>query len=157
MAVDWGMVGGWAFSVATAVIAYKAAVRQHTETTKDNDKSILVTAVTAERAKWRDDLRKVVSEFCSICTEQPPNMSRLQEARTEILLRLNPRCNEQSLAQRHKFDREITDAVKAIFAAAASNTQVAASLVEKLEVSAQELLKQEWEKSKSEAISGKVK
>jgi hypothetical protein len=157
MAADWGMIGGWVFSVVTAVFAYKAAVRQHSETTMDSDKSILVTAVTAERAKWRDDLRKAVAEFCSISIEQSPNLPRLQQAKTEILLRLNPRCNDPTLAQRHKFDREITDAVKAIFAAAAVNGPVPASSVERLEVSAQELLKQEWEKSKTEAVSGKVK
>ena len=158
MSVDWGVIAGGLFSVITAGVAYSVAVRKHSETTKDSDKSIYVAAVTNERAKWREELRKSVATLCMLGVENEPSIAKLQQAKTEILLRLNPRACEPALAQRHKLDREITEAVNAIFLLAQSSERHAMpELVLKLEASAQQLLKQEWEKSKTEAQSGKVK
>ncbi len=158
MAFDWATAGGWVFSVITAGIAYKAAVRKHFETTKDSDKSIFVASVTNERAKWRGELRKSVAEFCMLSIESSPNIPKLLQLKVDIILRLNPRANDPALIQKHKFDHEIRESVNAIFAAAkTSNSQAIHDQVVKLEGSAQELLKQEWEKSKAEALAGKVK
>jgi hypothetical protein len=158
MGIELATVGGWIFSVITAGIAYKAAVRKHSETTKDSDKSIYVAAVTNERAKWREELRKSVAEFCMLSIESSPNIQKLLQLKIGIILRLNPRANDPAFIERHKFDHEIRESVNTIFAAAkTSNSQVILDQVNKLESSAQELLKQEWEKSKAEALSGKVK
>lgn len=158
MTLDLATVGGWVFSVITAGIAYKAAVRKHSETTKDSDKSIYVAAVTNERAKWREELRKSVAEFCMLSIESTPNVPKLLQMKIDIILRLNPRANDPALTQKHKFDHEIKESVNAIFAAAkTSNSQVILDQVMKLEGSTQDLLKQEWEKSKTEAFAGKVK
>lgn len=158
MGVDWVMLGGGAFSVITAGIAYKAAVRNYSETTKDSDKSIYVVAVTNERAKWREELRKSVAEFCMLSIESEPNVPKLLQVKIDIILRLNPRANDAALAQKHKFDREIKESVNAIFETVkSSNVPVVLDQIIKLEGAAQELLKQEWEKSKTEAFAGKVK
>jgi len=45
------------FSIITSFFAYHAAIKKHTVTTKDSDKSIFVSAITNERAKWRSELR----------------------------------------------------------------------------------------------------
>ena len=144
MAIDWVMLGGGAFSVITAGIAYKAAVRNYSETTKDSDKSIYVAAVTNECAKWREELRKSVAEFCMLSIESKPNIPKLLQVKIDIILRLNPRANDAALAQKHKFDCEIKESVNAIFEAVkASNSQVVLDQIIKLEGAAQELLKQE--------------
>ena len=156
--IDFATIGALVFSVITAGIAYKAAVRKHSETTKDSDKSIYVAAVTNERAKWREELRKSVAEFCMLSIESSPNIPKLLQLRIDIILRLNPRANDPALIQKHKFDHDIKEAVTTIFAAAKTlNSQVILDQILILETSTQELLKQEWEKSKSEAFAGKVK
>ena len=143
------------FSIVTAGIAYLAAVRKYTKTTKDSDKSIYVAAVTNERARWRSELRENVSEYCKLSIEKNANLGNLQQVKTQIILRLNPRANDTDGLQKHKFDREIIENVNAIFSLlSVSMKDDISTLVKKLEISAQELLKQEWDKSKTEACSG---
>ena len=161
MTVELAMVVNGIFSLVTsgltATFAYKAATRQFSKTTKDSDKSIFVTAVTNERARWRDELRKSVAEFCMLCMEEKPNIPRLQQVKTEITLRLNPRANEPPFSQEHKLDREIMESINELFRAVSQrNRQAIPDLIRKLETSAQEMLKQEWDKSKDEALCGKV-
>lgn len=156
MPTDWEiLIGSGGFSIAAAYLAYRGAVRRHLETTKDSDKSIYVAAITNERAKWRDELRKGVAKFCSLSIEKELNIPALQELKTDILLRLNPNAFDLPLAEKHKFDRKITLSVNAIFDAVhSSNREVIPDLVKELEGSTQGLLKQEWEVSKNEAHSG---
>lgn len=146
----------WLFSIVTGGMAYHAAVRKFTETTKDSDKSIYVAAVTNERAKWRSELRENVSEYCKLSIEKDANLGNLQQVKTQIILRLNPRANDVDGLQKHKFDREIIENVNAIFSVLSGCKDDIPALVKKIELSTQELLKQEWEKSKAEALSGEV-
>lgn len=149
-------IGGWFFGVVTAFTAYKAATRSHAETTRDKDKDIFVAAVTNERAKWREELRRNVAEYAKQCVVSAPDVPELLRLKTDIILRLNPRAREPAMAEKHKFDRQIIDAVNALFATrlvgpiSTSNSDLAS-----LEKAAQELLKQEWQKSKEEAETGR--
>lgn len=156
MALDIATVGGWMFSVVTAFIAYKAATRGHRETTRDSDKTVYVTAVTNERAKWREELRRSVSEYAKAAVEAHPSVPELLRLKTDIILRLNPRARDPGMREKHKFDVEVMNAVNAIYAtASASSTQGLQVQLAALESGAQELLKQEWEKSKAEALAGR--
>lgn len=156
MTLDIATAGGWVFSVITGYIAYKAATRGHRETTKDGDKTVYVTAVTNERARWREDLRRNVSEFAKAAVEPIPSVPELLRLKTDIILRLNPRAREPDMTEKHKFDVQVMNAVNAIYAAASTTSpqELQAHLAE-LERGAQELLKQEWEKSKAEAVAGR--
>jgi hypothetical protein len=157
MAIDWVAVGGWLFSVVTAVIAYMAATRKYTQTTKDSDKTVYVTAVTNERAKWRDELRRNVAEYSMLSIEPSTRLPELQRVKAEIILRLNPRAKDPGLAEKHKFDLLIINSVNDIFLTLTGKTTCDISkLIADLETAAQEMLKQEWEKSKAEALSGKT-
>lgn len=155
MSLDLVSVGGWLFSVVTSFIAYKAATRPHRETTRDSDKNVYVTAVTTERAKWREELRKNVSEFAKECIQPSPCLPELLRLKTDIILRLNPRAREEGMRQKHKFDRQVMDAVDTLYEKlSGSKPEDIHSQLASLELGAQELLKQEWEKSKAEAVAG---
>ena len=156
VSVDLATVGGWVFSVVTAFIAYKAATRAHRDTTRDSDKDIFVAAVTNERAKWREELRRSVAEYMKQCTLPEPDIPELLRLKTDIILRLNPRAREPLMAEKHKFDQQILHAVNALFEANAKDTTRAKDEnLLKLEEATQELLKQEWQKSKDEAATGR--
>jgi len=149
-------IGGWAFSVVTAVVAYKASTRVFRETTRDSDKDIFVASVTNERAKWREDLRKNVAEYLKQCVSPTPDMPELIRLKTDIILRLNPRARDVGMVERHKFDLQIMQAVNTLFnqVTQASIPLTNPTLAE-LEKATQELLKQEWQKSKDEAATGR--
>ena len=149
------------FSIITSFFAYHAAIKKHTVTTKDSDKSIFVSAITNERAKWRSELRTYVAEFCELsirfAVKAEIDIGLLQNKKSNILLRLNPKCLDDDGQDKHKFDREIYDYISKIFEEIKSGkNEEIFLLVENLEKSAQELLKQEWKKSKQEAISGEL-
>ena len=114
MALDLVTAGGWLFSVVTAVIAYKAATRTYSQTTKDADKSVYVSAVTAERAKWREDLRSNVAEFVKVSCKTSVKLPELRRLKAEILLRLNPRSLDVGMQEKHKYDFKISQSVEAI-------------------------------------------
>lgn len=152
----WIAIGGWVFSVGTAWIAYKAATRTHVQTTRDSDKDIFVASVTNERAKWREDLRRNVAEYLKQCISQPTDIPELIRLKTDISLRLNPRARDRGMEERHKFDLQIMQAVNALFKTAAQGSIALTNpLLAELEKASQELLKQEWQKSKDEAATGK--
>lgn len=157
MSTDLGIaIGGWVAGLFTAVIAYKASTRVHSETTRDSDKDIFVASVTNERAKWREDLRKNVAEYLKQCVSPTPDMPELIRLKTDIILRLNPRARDSGMTEKHKFDLQIMQTVDALFneAAQASIPLTNPTLAE-LEKATQELLKQEWQKSKDEAATGR--
>jgi len=149
-------IGGWVFNVVTAVIAYKAGTRVHSETTRDNDKDIFVASVTNERAKWREDLRQNVAEYLKQCVSPSPDVPELIRLKTDIILRLNPRARDAGMAEKHKFDLQIMQAVNALFNQVAQGSMPLTNpTLADLEKATQELLKQEWQKSKDEAATGK--
>ena len=124
----------------------------------NNNKNLLIKTVTEERAKWRTELRNYCAEFSKLVYEQvndtsANNKPRIIELKAHIKLRTNP-SNET----KHKLDQDILKESQEIV------NQVDAGgdkekIIEKLlnlESNIQKLLKQEWDKSKGEANSGKL-
>lgn len=65
--------------------------------------------MTNERAKWRNDLRNNISEFCKIATENDYSISKLQK------VRLTPNARKIDGPLKHKFDHEILKIVSEIY------------------------------------------
>jgi hypothetical protein len=125
---------------------------------KNNNKNCLIKTVTDERAKWRDEIRKVCSEFVKLVFEQvtntnKTNTARIHQLKTHMQLRLNPSENSK-----HKPDQDIIEVVSNIVNSLDQpncNEAILRKLGE-LQLKVQKLLKSEWEKSKEEAKTGKL-
>jgi hypothetical protein len=122
---------------------------------RNNKQNLFVNTVTAERAKWRAELRTITSElakvtFVGLSDPKPETLARLHELRVLVRLRLNP-----SSDPKHALDQAalaaLPELTKAVEEAKRSE---ALSALEKVEAAVQHLLKQEWEKSKREAARG---
>lgn len=125
---------------------------------RNNNKNILIKTVTEERAKWRTELRDTCAEFSKLVYAQTNNanenyMSRIVELKAHIKLRTNPSSKPE-----HKLDQEIINGsqeIVTLLGINAENNEITEKL-EKLESNVQKLLKQEWDKSKGEAVSGQI-
>jgi hypothetical protein len=120
---------------------------------RDTSKDVLTRTVTTERSQWRKDLREIASEFVEnalriVANDPGGSIYNLERQRVLIRVRLNPKPE-------HVLDasilREIANVVKQ--ARALDSESLAVSL-ENFERDVQFLLKQEWDKSKDEAVSG---
>lgn len=132
-------------------------------TTKTQARSLFVGTVTTERARWRQDLRDAVIDLTRLAnlvvanTGTAEDAARLEGARVAIRLRLNPAGLDPRKADHHVFDRQVLDGLAAFAAAIkAGNGQEALSQLETIETGVQGLLKQEWDKSKTEARTGRL-
>jgi hypothetical protein len=125
---------------------------------KNNNKNILIKTVTDERAKWREELRKICAEFVRHIYNKANNSritdtSRIIELKTHIQLRLNP-----SEDTKHKLDQDIIETLNFIvnnLDQPSGNVDVLKKL-DDFQLYVQELLKAEWDKSKKEAETGKL-
>lgn len=120
-------------------------------------RNLLVETVTKERAAWRQEVRAATLELSrtvlsSIGQASLSSTTAVHQQRLAITLRLNP-----SRADKHRLDREISDALHALELALERQQQVEARTQLRLvEEKVQKLLKQEWDKSKKEARTGKL-
>ncbi len=125
---------------------------------RNNNKSLLIKTVTEERAKWRSELRNTCAEFSKLAYAQVNNasknyMPRIVELKAHIKLRTNPSDEAE-----HKLDQEILSESQEIVDLLGDNPEIKV-IIDKLvnlESNVQQLLKQEWDKSKEEAVSGKL-
>jgi hypothetical protein len=125
-----------------------------------NSKSVLVQAVTAERAKWRTEMRELAAELATLLRAAdrrvPVDWGRVDRLRAELRLRLNPvgRVPAPPAGDVHDLDRRLhatlTDVATMVVGGQVMSTSAAADLEDDMA----DLLKAEWEKSKSEAASG---
>lgn len=144
-------------TLITAFLALLGAWLLYRSTISVARRNLLVATVTAERAVWRSDLRIATVELSEVTllALDKPTVEMLAEAhrkRLEIKLRLNP-----SRADEHRLDREISDALHALgLALERAKAIEARTQLLKVETLVQELLKQEWDKSKREANSGEL-
>jgi hypothetical protein len=125
---------------------------------RNNSKNLLIKTVTDERARWRIDLRNSMAEFAKLVHEHihssnSENMSRIIELKAHIKMRTNPSdCLKHILDQQIlKESQEIVDLIKSEM-----DINMITSKLLRLETNVQKLLKQEWDKSKGEADSGKL-
>ncbi|WP_345867897.1 hypothetical protein [Shewanella algae] len=125
---------------------------------KNNNKSLLIKTVTDERAIWRKELREACAEFVKLTYEQMNNSSvsnkpRINELKAHLKLRVNPSSDDK-----HHLDKAIialSQELVNMLEKETSKNDIQVKLVE-LEGKVQELLKQEWDKSKGEALTGEL-
>lgn len=125
---------------------------------RNNNKNILIKTVTEERSAWRSELRSTCAEFSKLVYEQANNasaghMPRITELKAHIKLRTNPSENDK-----HMLDKDIikgSQDIVSMLDGSADKDLILSKLIN-LETNIQKLLKQEWDKSKGEAVSGKL-
>jgi hypothetical protein len=134
-----------------------------TTSTDNTAKTVLVQTVTAERAKWRAEMRDHVERLVALLNAHErggpeADWEQVDRLRTGVRLRLNPTGRKPSPAggDMHEADRAVHQVLDAIAAAGKSETTVHAGLAARLEEHMAALLKSEWDKSKNEAVSGKL-
>jgi hypothetical protein len=142
-------------NVVVAIIAVVGVLITAWITLKNNNKNVLIKTVTEERAKWRNDLRDLVASFIKEALVQMKNdiisIENIYEIKAKIVFRLNPDKN-------HHLDQDILTKLKRIVDNI-ENPTMSKSLINdlaRLEEFVQTLVKQEWEKSKKEAKTGKL-
>lgn len=127
---------------------------------RNNNKNLLIKTVTDERAQWRKDLRDYCADFSKlvyeyVSTDNTTNKPSIIKLKAHIKLRTNP-SNEPA----HILDQNILNELQEIVAMLYSDTIEDKDIIYKklssLETNIQKLLKQEWDKSKREAVSGKL-
>jgi hypothetical protein len=144
----------------TAGAAFAGALLAGWMTQRTSRKTLFVNTVTTERAAWRSDLRTQTAELVTLAhaaLEKPTEtLADFHERRVGIRLRVNPRGGRD-----HPLDQAIMESLAALpdllrpASDPADRVSVLAQL-ERLEASVQQLLKQEWDKSKDEARTGKL-
>ena len=88
----------------------------------------------------------------AIARSDPNSIAKVHRGRLAIVLRMNP-----SRADQHRLDRDISDALQALELALERQKHVEArTQLLRVEKEVQKLLKQEWDKSKTEARTGKL-
>lgn len=137
-------------AILTAVLLYRSTVGVAR-------RNLLVGTVTKERAQWREDMREAVSRLVAVALALPPSPTRAQMAafdrlRVGVRLRLNPSRKEKDI-----LDQRLLAALKDLRTALIEGrTVVADHQIEIIEASMQQLLKDEWDKSKDEAETGEL-
>ena len=164
--------------IATALLSYlksRSAARSARESAReeaniaaaasiDNTaKTVLVQTVTAERAKWRAEMRDQTERLAALLRahergEPEVDWVQFDRLRTGIRLRLNPteRTPAPASGDSHGADRAVHQALDAIAKAGKLGTSPNTELADQLEEYMAVLLKGEWDKSKREAVSGKL-
>jgi len=134
-----------------------------TTSTDTTAKTVLVQTVTAERAKWRAEMRDYVERLVALLRAHErvgpeTDWEQVDRLRTGIRLRLNPnaRTPPPEAGDMHEADRRVHQVLDAITVAGKSGTELHAELADQLEEHMAVLLKGEWDKSKDEAVSGKL-
>lgn len=127
----------------------------------NTSKTVLVETVTAERAKWRAEMREYVERLVALLESssrgETVDWSEVDRLRTGIRLRLNPagRLPGPAGGDRHATDRTLHALLDELMGAGAGGT-LDPTLSARIEEAMATLLKGEWDKSKVEAVSGQL-
>lgn len=125
-----------------------------------NSKTVLVEAVTAERAEWRTEMRALTAELATLLRSAerclPVDWGRVDRLRAELRLRLNPVGREPAppAGDTHDLDRRLHSTLADVGTMVVGGQVTSTSTAARLEDDMADLLKAEWEKSKCEAESG---
>lgn len=166
-------VVGAAGTIATAVFGYLKARRAEASALavarvgadaaiETNSKTVLVQTVTAERAKWRAEMRELSSELATLllasARRERIEWGRADRLRIEIQLRLNPKGREPapSRGDDHGIDRKLHGHLATLRAVGPRARAAHETIARGLEMDMADLLKGEWDKTKDEAVSGKL-
>jgi hypothetical protein len=160
--------------IATTIFGYLKARRAEANarevariaagaTIETNSKTVLVQTVTAERAKWRSEMREVVTELVALLRASTRNETvdwqKVDRLRSGVRLRLNPagRGPAPTGVDKHERDRKIHGDLDALERAGIRGKALHAEIADELERHMADLLKGEWDVSKDEAVTGKLK
>lgn len=159
-------------AVFTALIGYRKARRAELNavevarigadaTLDTNAWTVLVQTVTSERAVWRREMRSASTELTTILREEEPkperNWTRVDRLGSEIRLRLNPAGRKpDSATGRHALDHAVHTALDVVTAPDRKVLTHRSESADALERAIADLLKQEWTKSKREAVTGRL-
>lgn len=158
-AAYWVPLLAGVFTVVAALVAALVALSVHRRT-------MFIEHVTGERATWRSELRREISilsvEVHTMLAGDAPDPARFHRARVGLLMRINPdgrRTNDHPLDR--KIDTELGYLARAMAGGASvaelpSTRRCILARLTQLEYAVQELLKTEWEKSKTEAKTGRM-
>lgn len=156
----WFVIGAFLTTLA-------AWIKSHFERLTAN-KQLFLENVTTERSRWRESLRNDVSEFCSLVYKSQHdshfqskdlaglafsnNVARLSEIRVKVRLKLNP--HEPMSKPDAKIVRSMSRVLNLI---SVGEFYCIHREMLRIERCTQNILKAEWEKSKDEAIVGKLR
>ena len=159
-------------AVVTALIGYRKASKADANaravahiaadaTLDTNARTVLVQTVTAERAVWRREMRSAAAELTTILRELDPaqnrDWTRLDRLASEIRLRLNPAGRQVTAAGgKHALDYVIHACLDALDGLDRTAGARHAGSADALERAVADLLKHEWDRSKGEAVSGRI-
>ncbi|MUJ39662.1 hypothetical protein [Aliivibrio fischeri] len=136
-------------------------------TNKNANKKLFLENVTVERGKWREQFRDEVASFSALASKHyyavrdlddglayrkfVSDIHELNQLRVKVRLRLNPRENIDS------YDTKLVRTMKrVILQLEISRYDHLDRELIRIERCAQNILKNEWDKSKLEAITGKM-
>lgn len=162
----FGALAGSIFSYFKARRAEKHAIELATipanATIETTAKTVLVQTVTNERAKWRSEIREAAAELISLLRASKEgkrvDWQRVVRLQTDVRLRLNPHARQAATADddTHEIDRRLHTALDNILASSSRAKIGHRALADSVETEIGLLLKNEWEKSKTEAVTGKL-
>lgn len=127
-----------------------------------NSRSVFAERVTAERAVWRSELRGLGSCLVTLlrwsARRQKIDWQEALRCASGIRLRLNPLGRGAAPAgiDLHPLDREAHHLLDEIMATSPRDRGDHRRFADALEIVLAKLLKQEWDKSKSEATAGRA-
>lgn len=140
--------------------AEKVANIAATASTDNTAKTVLVGTVTAERAKWRAEMRAYAEELIMLLRSstrlEAVEWKRVDQLRSGIRLRLNPagRIPVSAPPGRHERDRKLHLVLDDLQQAGKQGTGSHDAIADRFEQHMATMLKAEWEVSKGEAVNG---
>jgi hypothetical protein len=162
----FGALAGSIFSYFKAKRAEKHAVKlaniPANATIETTAKTVLVQTITNERAKWRSEIREAAAELIALLRASKEgkrvDWQRVVRLQTDVRLRLNPHARQATSAvdDIHEIDRRLHKALDDILASSSRAKIGHGALADSVEKEIGFLLKNEWEKSKSEAVTGRL-
>jgi hypothetical protein len=153
-------------SVIAAFISYMKARKVATIAAdaiiNTNAKTVFVESVTAERAIWRREMREATTVLTAAlrwsAKRHRIDWEKVYLLCSEIRLRVNPAGRDvvENKNGEHQRDRAIHSLLDKIITTSSKDREAHCDYAEELEAAMANLLKQEWDKSKQEAIDGCV-
>ena len=144
-------------AVLGAILVFVASLFTTFGKSKDTQLDVLTKVITTERAQWRSDMRKLTSELVSLLRREKIKtdddlIDQFHQTRVKLRLRLNS-------DEGHALDEKLLASLKVFSNYVTKDNDTFINLIselEKFELTTQQLIKKEWDKSKKEAESGNL-
>ncbi|MCF5761497.1 hypothetical protein K3H45_16615 [Aeromonas veronii] len=148
---------GFMGAITGALLGFLGSILSAFGKNKDTQLTVLTQSVSSERAKWRSDMRILSSDLVSLLyqlknTNDDKLQVEFQKTRVQLRLRLNPNDG-------HIYDKELLENLNDFNSFVTSNQKSSFAFSDKIETfeaNMQLLIKQEWDKSKTEVETGNL-